>query len=294
MRSPRSRFTTAAAALALTGTLASGCSISKLGVGAMTGVIDNARDAAMASNDVKTFRDAAPANLFLIEGLIETDPGNNRLRLDASLLYFAYAFSFIEDDDPDYASLLYYKGFEHGRAALLDNRKLPRDWDIPFDDFAASLENLRKKDVPFAAWTAANWAQFISLHLDSTAVLRDIPKVTSLLERCAELDGGYFNGLVYVMIASLHSFRPPMMGGSPEKSLENFRRAFDLGGPTFLLPRYFYARYYCYRIQDGEAFEDTLGAVIGADVEAPDPYRLLNLIAQDKARTLLGEYDDLF
>jgi hypothetical protein len=287
-------FIATAVAVLGAATLLGGCSLSKMGVGAMTPVLDNARDAALASNDVRTFRDAAPANLFLTEGLIETDPGNERLRLNASMLYFAYAFSFIEDTDPGYASILYYKGFEHGRAALLENKKIVRDWDTSFDEFAASLEGLRAKDVPFAVWTAANWSQFISLHLDSTAVLRDIPKVTRLLERCAELDDGYFKGLVHVMIGSLHSFRPPMMGGDPEASLASFEKAFAMGGGSFLLPRYFFARYYCYRVQDGEAFTNALEGVISSAVTAEDDYQLLNLIAKDKSRALLGEYDELF
>lgn len=261
----------------------------------MTPVIDNARDAALRSRDVQTFRDAAPANLFLIEGLVETDPKNEALRLDASMLYFAYSFAFVQDDDPHYASLLYLKGFEHGRAALEhSNKKIARSWDLPFDDFQASLADLRKRDVPAAVWTAANWSQFISLHLDSTAVLIEIPRVTALLERAAELDGAYFQGLPYIMIGSLHSFRPPLLGGSPKKSLESFKKAFAVGGGSFLMARYFYARYYLYRIQDADAFAKTLDAVLAADASAPDPYRMLNLIAQRKARILRGEIDDLF
>jgi hypothetical protein len=211
------------------------------------------------------------------------------------MLYFAYAFSFVEDGDPDYASLLYHKGFEHGRTALVQrNGDLVDDWDTSFDEFAASLEHLEKDDVPLAVWTAANWSQFVSLHLDSTAVLRDIPKVTRLLERCAELDGGYFRGLVHVMIGSLHSFRPPMMGGDPEASLASFQRAFALGGESFLLPRYFYARYYCYRVQDADDFEATLSGVLDAPVGEDDEYQLLNRIAKLKSRALLGEIDELF
>jgi hypothetical protein len=275
--------------------LLSGCSMTGIGINkVMTPVLDNARDAALASNDVRTFRDAAPANLFLVEGLIETEPDNERLRLNAAMLYFAYAFSFVEDGDPGYASLLYRKGFLHGRSAMLRNKKLLRDWDVPFEEFEASLEGLRKKDVPAAVWTAANWSQFVSLHLDSTAVLRDIPKVTSLLERAAELDGAYFQGLVHVMIGSLHSFRPPMMGGSPEESLASFERAFTTSKDAFLLPRYFFARFYCYRIQDVQAFQETLEAVIASDVSEDDRYQLLNLIAKDKARALLLERDELF
>lgn len=275
--------------------LVSGCSTAKFSVGhVMVPVLDNARDAAMASDDLRTFQDGAAANLFLMEGLIRTDPGNESLRLNASMLYFSYAFSTHEETDPEYASQLYLKGVAHGRAALARNQKLLRDWSVPLEQFEQAMPALRKKDVPAAVWTAANWAQFISLHLDSTAVLRDIPKVTALLTRCTELDGGYFHGLPYVMVGSLHAFRPPMFGGSPEKSLESFNRAFAASGDSFLLPRYFFAKFYLYRIQDADEFRRVLGEVTAAPVPADDPYQLLNVIARRKSASLLGDADDLF
>ncbi len=154
------------------GVLACGCSPAKFSVGhVMVPVLDNARDAAMASDDLRTFQDGAAANLFLLEGLIETDPGNDALRLNAAMLYFSYAFSTQEATDPGYASILYLKGVSHGRAVLKKNKKFESDFGVPFEAFEKTLPALRKRDVPAAVWTAANWAQFISLHLDSTAVL---------------------------------------------------------------------------------------------------------------------------
>jgi hypothetical protein len=291
----RFSFTTAMLLAALTAAGATGCSTAKFSVGhVMVPVLNNARDAAMASDDLRTFQDGAAANLFLMEGLIRTDPGNDELRLNASMLYFSYAFSTHEETDPAYASKLYRKGFGHAQAILLKNKKLPRDWGVSFDEFNASLPNIKKKEVPAAVWAAANWSQFIALHLDSTAVLRDIPKVTALLDRSAELDGAYFEGLPNVMIGSLHAFRPPMFGGSPEKSAESFETAFTLGDDSFLLSRYFYARYYLYRVMDDEGFRQTLQAVIDAPEQPGDPYRLLNLIARQRSQSLLGEADDLF
>ena len=273
----------------------SGCSTAKFSVGhVMVPVLDNARDAAMESDDLRMFQDGAAGNLFLLEGLIRTDPGNESLRLNASMLYFSYAFSTYEESDPGYASQLYLKGMAHGRAMLEKNKKLPRNWDVPLEEFEKAMPAVRKKDVPAAVWTAANWAQFISLHLDSTAVLRDIPKVTALLVRCTELDGAYFNGLPYVMVGSLYAFRPPMFGGSPEKSLENFNKAFAAADSTFLLPHYFFAKFYLYRIQDGDQFRQALARVAAAPEPPDDPYRLLNLIARKKSSSLLGEADDLF
>jgi hypothetical protein len=294
LRTPvhRARFILLASA-ALLG--AFGCSPAKYSVGhVMVPVLDNARDAIMESDDLRTFQDGAAANLVLMEGLIRTDPSNAALRLNAAMTYFSYAFSTHEDSDPAYASQLYLKGAAHGKAALAKNKKLASDWSVPFEEFEKTLSALREKDVPAAVWSAANWAQFISLHLDSTAVLRDIPKVTALLERAAELDGSYFAGLPHIMIGSLHAFRPPMFGGSPEKSRENFEKAFAIGGESFLLAKYFYARFYLYRMQEADEFAHVLEAVGTAPRAETDPYRLLNLIARQKSASLLGEMDELF
>ena len=85
-----------------------GCSPSSLAISSvMVPVLDNSRDAALASDDVELFRDAAPANLFLLEGLIGTEPNNVDLRVNAGILYFSYAFAFLEDINPGRASGLY-------------------------------------------------------------------------------------------------------------------------------------------------------------------------------------------
>ena len=275
--------------------LFAGCSPSKYAVGSvMVPVLDNARDAAFASNDLQTFRDASPSNLFLLEGLIRTDPDRAELRINAAMQYFAYAFAFVEDIDPDYASILYQKGMNHGYEVLTKNKKMPARPDVSFDEFEEAIQHLRKKDVPAAVWTSVNWAQFISLHLDSTAVLRDIPKVTSLLQRAVELDPTYFEGIPHMMLGTMHSFKPPMMGGDPEASAYHFEEAATINQSTFLLADYFYARYYTYRIQDADLFEQTLEGVITRDIAPDDPYQLLNLIAKQKSKLLLGEIDELF
>jgi hypothetical protein len=273
----------------------SGCSPTKYSVDhVMVPLLGNSRDAAFSSNDVRTFRDAAASNLFLLEGMIRTSPDNEELRLNASMLYFSYAFAFIEDTDPDYASLLYEKGRDHAYAVVTRNRKMPAQPDVAFDTFEAALPELREKDVPGAVWVAVNWAQYISQHLDSTAILRDIPKVTSLLDRVVELDPTYFEGMVYVTLGSLHAFKPPIMGGDPEASEASFQNAFAITGDSFLLSRYMYARFYAYRMQDVELFEETLNKVIALELPEDDPNRLLNLIAKDKSRSLLEESDELF
>jgi hypothetical protein len=67
-----------------------------------------------------------------------------------------------------------------------------------------------------------------------------------------------------------------------------------VAGNSFLLPKYFFAKFYLYRIQDGDQFKKVLGEVSAAPEIANDPDRLLNLIARKKSASLLGEADDLF
>ncbi len=88
-----------------------GCSPSKLAVGAMVPILENTKTVAFASNDMRTFNAATPSNLFLLEGLIKTEPGNRDLRVTASMLYFSYAFTFDDPADADYATMLYRKGY---------------------------------------------------------------------------------------------------------------------------------------------------------------------------------------
>ena len=272
----------------------SGCSMSGMAVGAMIPVIDNSKVAALKSADLRMFREAAPANLFLIEGLIETKPTNRQLRESAAMLYFSYAFAFDEGTDDGYVSNLYLKGLEHGRAALLRNKAVQEFWDKPFDAFAAGMSLLSEKDLPALVWTVANWSQFISLHLDSTRVLTQIPRVQALLERACEIDGGYFEGLPYMMLGSLHAFRAPMFGGDPEASRASFERALEISQGKFLLVYFSFAKFYAYRVQDPDLFEESLMKVLDQPSDILPEYRLLNVIAKEKATELLKEKDELF
>jgi hypothetical protein len=274
--------------------LAAGCSTSRLATRAMVPVLENTREFALSSPSVETFTASLPSNLYLLEGLIATDPSNEKLRVNASMLYFSYAFAAVEDEDPAYASYLYHRGFMHGRAALLHGVKRADRWSGDTSEFSAMAGRFTVRDVPALAWTAANWAQYINLNLDSVTAIADIPRVVILLERACSLDGGYFEGLPYMMLGSIHAFRPPMMGGDPKASKENFERAFSISGGKFLLAKYFFARYYCYRIQDAELFSNTLTRILKEPDDLLPRYRLLNAIAKLRAERLLEEKDELF
>ncbi|MBI4721387.1 MAG: hypothetical protein HY770_09255, partial [Chitinivibrionia bacterium] len=101
-----------------------GCSTSRFATRAMAPIIENSKDFALTYPDVETFLQATPSNLFLLEGMIGRDPGNEDLRLTVSMLYFSYGFAKVEENDAAYASYVYLKGLEHASSVLKKNRRV--------------------------------------------------------------------------------------------------------------------------------------------------------------------------
>jgi hypothetical protein len=245
--------------------LCASCSTTKLAVGAMIPILENTKTVSLASNDIRTFKAATPSSILLLEGLAATEPGNDELRISLAMMYFAYAFTLDEAEDEDYASSLYAKGFEHGKVALFDNDEIEAAWDGPFNAFATAAGRVEDRDLE-----------------------------ALVLERAVELDGSFFGGLPHIILASLHAFRPPMLGGDVEASKDNFDTAISLTDGRFLLAHYFMARFYCHRIQDPDMFEQLLTSVIRESDDIWPEYRLLNALAIEKSDLLLEEKDDLF
>ena len=89
----------------------SGCSTSRMTVDLMTPILQNTVDVALRSDDPELVRDALPTSLLLLEGMLETHPGNRDAAELAATMYFAYGFAFVEPEDRERASALY----DHGR-----------------------------------------------------------------------------------------------------------------------------------------------------------------------------------
>ena len=98
--------------------LLAGCSMAKLSVRASLPLMQGSLVAMNQETDLGLAKTAMPANLMMVEGLIETDPDDVQLRLYAAQGLYSYAYGFIEDDDPKRASALYRRGLRHTQRAL--------------------------------------------------------------------------------------------------------------------------------------------------------------------------------
>jgi hypothetical protein len=289
-----SKLNTCVAALALA-LLAGGCGLTRgIAVGTFVPVLEKSVEASFRDPDVSTVKAGIPANLILLRGLCESEPGNAELRRLAAQTYFSYGMGFIEDEDPARAGLIYEEGRRLGLEGLRRKSWFQQaEKAIPLPDPKA-LKKMKREDVPLAFWTIANWSGWISQNLDQPEAVAQLPRVQAYLDRILELDAGYFYGMPEVLLGSLQTFRPRMLGGDPESGKRHFDEAIRISGGRMLIFKVMYAKYYCRQTLDEACFDQNLKDVLDAPEDLFPEFRLWNEIARDKARFLMDRRDELF
>jgi hypothetical protein len=260
----------------------------------MSGILDNSMAALYEESDLKLAEQAIASDLKLLEGLIKSDPGNEKFLLLACHGFASYALGFIEDDDPQRAQSFYLRGRDYGLKILNQNSLFQKALTADLNQLGLALKKFDKNDVPALFWTANNWANWITLNLTDTDALADLPRVQLMMQRVLELDESYFYGGAHLFFATIYSSRPKMLGGDIEKSRQHFDRCFKFCQEKFLLPYVYYARYYATRTFDAELFTSTLNKIIAAPDDILPEQRLPNAIAKQKASILLQKSEELF
>ena len=87
---------------------------------------------------------------------------------------------------------------------------------------------------------------------------------------------------------------PEVMGGSPERARQHFARAVELSEGMDASPYVTLASSVSVETQNRDEFERLLNDALAIDVDENPSNRLLNTIAQKRARLLLEHIDDLF
>ena len=78
--------------------LLSACSMGQLVVRGTASILDSGLESMNRESDLQLAREAMPANLKLLEGMLIEDPGNSTLRLYAAEGFYGYSFGFIGAD----------------------------------------------------------------------------------------------------------------------------------------------------------------------------------------------------
>lgn len=270
------------------------CATSKtMTVGATASLLEDIAKSAYRQSDLRLIREGMPAYLMLIDGMVEAVPNNKQLLINAAQAYASFASAFIQDEDQEYARVLFARAKEYGLRALTQIGMIDPA-SKPFDAFEADIDNLTKKDVSYIFWAASCWGNWISLSQGSIEALAELPRVELLMKKVLELNEGFYYGGAHIFMGILNGSKPKIAGGNRDLAREHFLRAIELGHGEFLMTYIYYADYYAKKAFDKDLYVSTLETVLKTPADIRPDLTLLNTVAHTKAKAMLTEADEYF
>lgn len=265
----------------------------KLTVGATATLLEEVAKSSYKQSDLRVIREGMPAYLMLMDGMVEAVPDNPELLIVAAQGYSSFASVFIEDQDNEYAGLLFAKAKQYALRSL-EARGFRDSAEKPLDDFKKDLKTLGKKDLPYLFWGASCWANWISLNLNSMEAMAQLPRVEWMMQRVLEIDEQFYYGGAHLFMGIWFASRPKMAGGDLKKAQDHFLKAIHFGQEKFLMAYVYYANYYARQARNKDLFLATLETVLKAPVDIFPDLTLMNAVAKKKAKELLARAEEYF
>jgi TRAP transporter T-component len=271
----------------------SGC-FQQIAINSLGDLLDNGFAVLNEEPDLKIAETSIESDLKLLESVLRSNPQDEHYLLLACMGYSSYALGFVEDDDPQRASLFYRRGMDYGMQILKHNDKFARSLKKGPEEFQTSLGILDRDKVPAVFWTAIGWGSYISLNLTDPDAIADLPRVEAMMKYVLGIDSSYYYGGAYFFLGTIYGSRPQLLGGDTLLSRRYFNKSFEQCKERFLLPYVYFARTYAVQIQDRQLFEKTLSFIDSVSIDAFPQTRLVNAIAKKKAVHLRTMADELF
>jgi predicted anti-sigma-YlaC factor YlaD len=292
------------AGLLLVGLLLSGCSIRKFAINKIGDAIASGGSTYETDDDLDLVGQALPFNLKLIESLLAESPEHRSLLEKACQGFAIYSYVYVQheadwlaDEDfqasrrvRDRARRLYLRALRYGmRAMEVDHPGF--GGQLLGDPEGAVTRVTKARDLPLLYWNAVAVGLAISVSKGDAELLARLPEVEAMLARALELDESWNEGALHELHITLAGARP----GAPNFDLvrRHYDRALELskGGRASLFVAY--AEAVSVRRQDAAEFRMLLERALAIDVDVHERLRLANLVAQKRARWLLGRMEDL-
>jgi predicted anti-sigma-YlaC factor YlaD len=290
------------AAVVLLALSSAGCSVV---IGKVGNVLAGGSSVYTSDDDPDFVWQAVPFGLKTFEALIERAPKNKNLLLAAASGFTEYGYGHLQQD-ADFteagdltaattlrtrARKMYLRALGYGLRGL--------EVDAPGfrvqlrSDPQAAVGKLRKRDVPLIYWTGSAWGAAISISKNDPELTADQNLVEALMRRALALDETWEQGLIHDFFITYEGARASV-GGSMARAREHFQRAMQLAQGTRIWPLVNYAETISVSTQNRKEFQSLLEQALAFDVNKVSATRLSNIIAQRRAKWLLGRIDELF
>jgi predicted anti-sigma-YlaC factor YlaD len=301
-------FLAGSAALVLA-LLFSSCSVNKMAIKAVSNALtgEGSGEVFTGDSDPELVRDALPFAIKLYETLLSNNPDHQGLILTTGSLFIMYANAFVQGP----AEMLGQDQFFERETALERAKKLYlRGADLigtglekKYPGFGGAykagtldqyLAKMTKEDVPCLYWTTAGILAAYSLNPFDLDLGMRLPELTALIGRAYELDPDFNSGALDDFYVLFYASLPEGMGGDKSKAEIHYKRALEKTKGLLAGPYVSYATAVAVPAQDYETFKSCLEAALAIDVEGDPANRLVNILAQRKARHLLDSATDFF
>jgi predicted anti-sigma-YlaC factor YlaD len=280
----------------------SGCSVKRLAADVVGDALTGDSESFASDDDPDLIREAIPFGLKTLESLLESSSNHRGMLLSASKGFTTYAYLLqdeadrLEEQDRNRARLLrarikrlYLRGREYAfRGLELD---YPRFDALLRRDQASVLAQTTREDAPFLYWAGVSWGGALSAGSDDLALLSEAPLFAALVRRVVDVHERYEAGAAHEFLISYEASRP---GGSAGLAREHFRRALALTDTPRASLFVALAEGLSIKEQNLEEFKELLARALAVDPDREPKRRLVNVLAQRRARWLLARIPELF
>jgi len=285
--------------------LVAACSPKQIGFNRMVDALKSTASSYSTDNDLEFVRLAAPTTLKMIEMVLAQQPTNEGLLVTACSGFTQYAYAFLQlDADAAEGSNQAAAADLRVRAALMQRRA--RDYcvralDVRHKGFRdrlnrdakAAVADMTAADVPALYWLAVSWGSELSVVSNQLLRLPELVTVRVILDRALALDERWERGAIHEAFIALDGL-PGLLGGSADRARQHFDRAIELSGGQSAFAYVTMASSIAAPARDRAAFDKWIKATLAVDVDKVPEMRLANLIAQKRARVLMGKTSTLF
>jgi predicted anti-sigma-YlaC factor YlaD len=282
------------------------CSIKTMAVKTVANALSDTGDVFTRDDDPDLVRAAIPFALKLYESLLESVPTHVPLLVATCGGFTQYGYAFVEVDADaldlsrraearalrDRALKLYLRGRRYCLRGL-DARFGKGTGEALLRDPVATVARANKSDVPLLYWTAASWGSAIYLGLDQPELAIDFPIVRALADRALALEAGWNKGAIHEMMITLDSL-PDALGGNAARARDHFEASIEIQRGLSPGPYVALATGIAVPAQDRAEFERLLTQALAIDPEKDPSSRLVTLMTQKRARTLLDRVGEQF
>jgi predicted anti-sigma-YlaC factor YlaD len=285
---------------------ASGCSALKhTAVDSLGNALAQGGSTYASDNDPELVWQAVPFGLKTIESLLAESPRHRGLLLAAASGFTEYAYGALQQE-ADFAEAkdlpraselrnrarnLYLRAQGYGMRGL--EVDLPDLHDRLRADPAHALDGARQSQVGLLYWTAAAWGSAISISKDNADLSADQQLVEALARRALALDESFESGVIHDFFIAYEGGRLAV-GGSLAEARRHLARSIELSHGHRASPLVTFAETVSVGRQDKQEFKQLLEQALAVNPDEVPEFRLANVLAQRRARWLLGRTDELF